>query len=221
MDDHDGEGHNYFADATKLYAAEIRVYPTEIDEEDGEPNVVLGEAERAALGLASVELIDSCFRLARGDPPESPDPDLSEYLPPRYALRYDAEFYQRMCVTLVQVTEKLAGITPVGPHLPATLAEELALHAVLEHARDQWQELLDLGLLKNADPIFHRPTDFGEFIEEAFWDTDYLYLYDDAADGIDESFVGRYQRMAPQDFASWFTHPYGDYRLHPYLRSAE
>jgi hypothetical protein len=80
----------------------------------------------------------------------------------------------------------------------------------------QWQEFLDVGAFDDADPAYRRPVEFDEFEEEAFWDTDFLFLYSDRHDGIDKSEAGKHLGMAPQDFDSWFTLARGDYQIHPY-----
>jgi hypothetical protein len=222
----------------KALAARITVWPDQTAEDaaedaaqaaqDGiplEPVVYLTEAERAALALATQDLIDKCFdSISAADSlpagrqlPERLSP-LVRYLPRRYALRYSGDFHRKMCAALIEMAGKLSGSTIVLGQLPSTLAEELALHAFIERAKDLWQFFLDEGYLDRADPSYRGPVEFlGSFEEVAFWDSDYRFLYEDERDGFAESEEGQNMRIAPQDFASWFTVTYGERSQHPYL----
>ena len=73
-----------------------------------------------------------------GREPFPPQPTLLvDYLPPRYRTRYTPGFFRRLCVCLVLVAAKLAD-PDLHAELPGTLGEELALHALVGHARLSW-----------------------------------------------------------------------------------
>jgi len=211
------------ADVTAL-AARIRAYPDMPAEVAGEPATVrLGGRERAALALAVDELLDDCFQVVEAgagwDGREPFPPQLTllvDYLPPRYRSRYTPGFFRRLCVCLVLVAAKLAD-PDLEAELPGTLGEELALHALVGHARLSWAVKASLGLLDAVGERYQGSPDFDDFVEAAYWDLDYLDLFDDSLDGLYESAVGQSMAYASQDFDDWFTVPYGHWPPHPYL----
>ena len=85
------------------------------------------------------------------------------------------------------------------------------------HARLSWAVKASLGLLDAVGERYQGSPDFDDFVEAAYWDLDYLDLFDDSLDGLYESAVGQSMAYASQDFDDWFTVPYGHWPPHPYL----
>ncbi|WP_175412737.1 hypothetical protein [Streptomyces sp. TRM64462] len=186
-------------------------------EEDGEgpeSGVTLDDAELAAgaLAWACEVLIDELFEdvqtLARAETnvAECEEPLWHlEDLPPRYALRYDQLFSRRFLVTVIALTTRF---TDGSFQRLGCVAEELALKFLLGQAR---VTLDTFGLLGRG---VEDALDF--FADGVYEDTDFLWLYDGAMDGVDEDPAFSSLRIAPMDLASWFT-PFNDGRyVHPY-----
>jgi len=130
---------------------------------------------------------------------------IADYLPPRYLTRYDDEFLRRflMCLTSVGLKLRLPGFHPLG-----CVAEELALHAMIERARELLEE-------------DGEEDDYSAWEDYAFEDADFELLYDDVMDGIEESPVGRRLGMAPMGFHDWFV-PFSPPRVvHPYVDAGD
>jgi len=164
---------------------------------------LLSQHQERALKAAATTLLDRFFadvgHLEAGGDFESTD--LIECLPPRFASKYDHLFAKEFVVCLAAVGSKL--VQP-GNWPLACVAEELALHALIEEA----ESILEVG---------DEEADFGDFRELAFKDDDYLMLFDMAWDGIEDSDLGRQVRVMNLAFDEWFEAFYERIPVHPYV----
>jgi hypothetical protein len=126
---------------------------------------------------------------------------LADYLPPRYRHRYNVLFAKQFltCIILVSWKLRAPGYTPL-----ACVAEELALGAIIQRAK---------ALLESDGEA----SDFGEFEDNVFEDTDFEQLWDPQLDGLSNSELGRYLGMASLDFRDWFKPFRPEYLVHPYV----
>lgn len=124
-------------------------------------------------------------------------------LPDKYRLRYDGLFRHKFVVTLITVGYKLALTEPLDP-LPSRTAEELALHILIEQAKNELQ----------ADAI---EPDFSSFVSLAFQDFDFEVLYDMSVDGIEDTRVGAEMAYGDLRFDEW-SKPFlnATMPIHPY-----
>lgn len=126
-------------------------------------------------------------------------------LPPRYELKYTGDFARKFFVCLITVVWKLGQREIVRP---SCVAEELAVHVLIEEAKAVMQERGE-------------EADFGGFEDVYFEDLDFEFLYDDAYDGIEISDLGEQMGVTNLAFAEWFAR-FGppespDYlEVHPY-----
>ena len=99
---------------------------------------------------------------------------------------------------------KLAQPEPPQPLLSCT-AEELALHALIENA----------NMILKEDGV---EADFGLFIDDAFQDFDYKFLYNLEMDGVEDTEVGIQHGIGRLHFDEWFI-PFDNAAtaVHPYL----
>jgi hypothetical protein len=157
----------------------------------------------AALYDAATMLTDQFFDdvaglLADGDFAQSA---MAGYLPAKYLLRYNVLFAKQFLACLLTVAWKLRA----PDYYPlACVAEELALHAIIECA----EALLESEGLQ---------ADFTEFEDEAFEDADVEQLFDPALDGIENSELGQKLGMAHLRFEDWFRPFRGEDPVHPYV----
>ncbi|MFJ2585717.1 hypothetical protein [Streptomyces sp. NPDC087538] len=100
---------------------------------------------------------------------------LLEGLPGRYALQYNVSFARRFLVTAIALTTRF---TRGSFQQLSCVAEELVLRLLLEQAKSTLDlyGLLDSGTSSALD----------SFADQVYEDMDHEWLYDDAADGIDE-----------------------------------
>ncbi|MFC1707245.1 hypothetical protein ACFL59_10605 [Planctomycetota bacterium] len=126
---------------------------------------------------------------------------LIDLLPLRYLPRYDLAFARRFLVCAVTVAWKLSA---PDEQLLACLAEELALHAIVQRASG-------LLVVEAIEP------DFGTFCDIAFKDQDYLFLFDGAQDGIEDSAIGDAMGIVNLRFADWFRPFYETVPVHPFV----
>lgn len=117
-----------------------------------------------------------------------------EGLPRRYALQYSASFARRLLVTAIAMTTRFTHGTF---QQLSCVAEELLLKLLLEQARSTLDlyRLLDAGTSSALE----------SFADQVYEDMDHEWLYDDAADGIDEEPTLASLGVAPMDIKSWFT----------------
>ncbi len=128
-------------------------------------------------------------------------------LPQRYRLKYTSGFARRFLACLLTAVWKLGQREPIRP---SCVAEELAVHILLEEAEALAQ---DHGV----------EVDFDDFRDAFFEDLDFEFLYDDAYDGIETADIAEGMGIANLAFADWFERfgpPEGsDYtEVHPYAR---
>ncbi len=128
-------------------------------------------------------------------------------LPQRYRLKYTSGFARRFLACLLTAVWKLGQREPIRP---SCVAEELAVHILLEEAEALAQ---DHGV----------EVDFDDFRDAFFEDLDFEFLYDDAYDGIEKADIAEGMGIANLAFADWFERfgpPEGsDYtEVHPYAR---
>ncbi len=165
--------------------------------------------EQQALQVGCDWLIDHAFDELEAvkDPKDIVNTVMGGHLPERYLYKYTQLFFRKFAVCLITVTWKLAQ----PEHMPlSSLAEELAAWAIIMEARRVIEE--DRGE-EEAEKAFDA------FIDGYFEDTDFLYLFENASDGIDESQVAQMMGMSSLAFADWFL-PFSDEpsrRAHPYV----
>jgi hypothetical protein len=163
---------------------------------------ILSATKRQALHATVVLLLDDAFEVlaTSGELHES---RLASYLPPRLERHYTESLHRGMLVALTTVGGQLASTD--APPLRC-LAEELALHTIIEHA-GVWLEIRG-----EHDEGWER------YEDEVFEDTDFEFLYDPAWDGIEshESDVTRALGMANLHPDDWFKPFRTDQPVHPY-----
>ena len=163
---------------------------------------VLPDLKREALHAAVVLLLDDGFEsLARNG-------DLSEsmfvwYLPERLEHHYTEVLYRGMLVAIANVGGQLAD---TDAPLLRCLADEMALHVIMEHA-GVW--------LKGRGELDEGWSDYEECV---FEDTDFELLYDPAWDGIEDpdSDIARQTGMAHLYPKDWFKAFRSNEPVHPY-----
>ena len=168
------------------------------------PREVLPESHWRALYEANMVLIDGVMEDLVALRSGTPFADLTagDLLPSRYVPRYDESVLRRFLACLVSVGLKLRlpGFHPLG-----CTAEELALHVMVARACERLDEEEDAP-------------DFGAWESYAFEDTDFLLLYEQALDGIEDTPAGQALGIDHLHLAEWFlpfnpprvVHPYAD-----------
>lgn len=151
-------------------------------------------------------LVDECFEdiSALLDGADFSSVEMATYLPPKYLPRYTPQFAKQFLACILTVAWKLRA---PGVHRLACVAEELALAAIIERARDVLED-------QGVEPAF------GAFEQCAFEDLDYELLFRPELDGIEDTAVGRNLAMANLHFGDWFS-PFRDENpVHPYVADA-
>jgi hypothetical protein len=152
---------------------------------------VLAEHERRLLLEAAQELIDTTLMdLGASDRPDWTADNwlIGTMLPPRFRLRYTAEFARRFFVCLVTVVWKLGQREPIRL---SCVADELAAHVLLQEAESFAEEQ-------------DQPVDFASFRDTLFEDLDFEFLYDETYDGIERTGLGEAMGTTHLPFAEWF-----------------
>jgi hypothetical protein len=167
------------------------------------PEGLLSPKQDGALRAAVTILLDRFFAdvghlKAGGD---FADTDMAEYLPPRFAAKYNHVFAKEFLVCLATVATKL--IQP-GNWPLACVGEELALSAMIQDAETILEE-------RGGE------ADLGDFRELATKDNDYLMLFDMAWDGIEDADLGRQVRVMNLALNEWFEPFYEGIPVHPYV----
>ncbi len=166
----------------------------------------LTTSEQQALQQACDLLIDGIFNDISEvqENKDVADTMLGAFLPPRYMTKYTPLFLRQFSVCVITVAWKLAQ----AQHMPlSSLAEEIAAWATIREAKAILEED---GKIENS---------FDAFIDVYFEDTDFLYLFDNAYDGIDELEVGQMLGISSLAFHDWFL-PFSDEpsrTAHPYV----
>ncbi|MFC1705845.1 hypothetical protein ACFL59_03370 [Planctomycetota bacterium] len=167
------------------------------------PDDILPAHHAAALRNAAqdvvAQLLDDLTMLEGGVAID--ETGLIDLLPRRYLPRYDLAFARAFLVCVITVAWKLEA---PGERLLACLAEELALHAIVQRASD-------LLTVKAIEP------DFGTFCDIAFKDQDCLFLFDGAQDGIEDSAIGDAMGIVNLRFDDWFRPFYETVPVHPFV----
>jgi len=132
------------------------------------------------------------------------DLQLASYLPPQYAARYTPVFVKQFLACLMTVSWKLRS---PEYHDLACVGEELALAAILHLAEAL---LEDQGLEPN----------FTAYVDTAFEDTDFEYLFEPEWDGIEDSELARPFGIAALRFADWMKPFRGEQPVHPYCEDS-
>jgi len=131
----------------------------------------------------------------------------ARHLPQRYTYKYTPLFLRQFTVCLITVTWKLAQ----SDHMPlSSLAEELVAWAIIEEAKRLLEEKSGESEAENS---------FDDFIDVYFEDTDFLYLFENAYDGIEETQPGQVMGISSLAFDNWFL-PFSDEPsriAHPYV----
>jgi len=121
------------------------------------------------------------------------------YLPPRYRLQYDDVFAKKFHVCFTIAGWKLFAD---GEQYLSCLAEEMSVSAIIRCA----EALLE---------VQGKKANFASFKDCVLEDADFEWLWDDSADGIDETEIGAAMGMANLAFADWFK-PFNKHRhVHP------
>jgi hypothetical protein len=173
----------------------------------------LSEHERRILFEAAQELIDTTLMdLGASDRPDWTADNwlIGTLLPPRFRLRYTADFARRFFMCLVTVVWKLG---QREPNRLSCVAEELAAHILLLEAE---------ALAEEQD----QPVDFSSFRDMLFEDLDFEFLYDETYDGIERTELGEVMGITHLAFAEWFERfgpPAGSAyaEVHPYAQQHE
>lgn len=145
------------------------------------------------------EVFDSLRALDEGE--EFADTFMATWLPRKYLPRYDIRFARRFAVCLISVAGKL---TDHHPHVLASVAEEMALAAILDAA----ESVLDVKGHK---------VDMRAEAEAAFQDADFELLFDPRWDGLEDDESVSHLAMANLRFEAWFSSFRDDSLVHPYL----
>ncbi len=166
----------------------------------------LPEPQRRALLAACDLLIDQSFEdLAALDQGAAfRDLWMAEWVPTKYLPRYDALFAKKLTVCLIAVAGKL---TDPHPHLLASVAEEMALAAIVEQAATDLEEAGREGDV----------TELRDVADGAFQDRDFELLFNPRWDGIEETEAGERLAMANLRFEDWFRPFRDEVPVHPYV----
>jgi hypothetical protein len=186
-------------------------YTEEGDDEEKYGPLVSREAAEIAAGalvygihLLVDELFADLGRLANDGPNVAESDEvfmLLEDLPERYVLKYDVLFVRRLVTTAVCMTARLTQ-PDFGPL--TCVAEELLMRLLLT----QTEVTADLyGLL---DDEVRQALEV--FADEVYEDMDHEWLYQPAADGIDEDPAFAQMGIAPMGINDWFK-PFNDERF--------
>lgn len=178
----------------------------------------LSQSKRKALAAGIDLLIDQFFddfaHNERDELEAVADTTLAWHLPPHYLPKYSHQFLKQFSVCIITVAWKL---TQPKPAVLSSLAEEIAAWAILTTAQVH---------IELAQEVNHKQTIedlFGSFIDMLFEDTDFLFLFDQEYDGIENTTVGQMLGMTSLAFADWLR-PFGDdpsYMVHPYVFRSE
>jgi hypothetical protein len=157
----------------------------EVTEEDLPPFKRVALLTGAAILLD--QLSDDLAHLAGGGGVAATN--MIRFLPPAFAPRYTVRFAQQFLESASAVADEL--IQP-GHRQPACVGEELALHALIDHAE---AVLVAAG----EDPSLE------DFREAACEDFDCLLLFEMRFDGFEDSAVADSLGMSNLRFEDWFT----------------
>jgi hypothetical protein len=209
--------------ASQLRAFDLDVFDTSDsdDESSGEEPDDTAKLAAGALIFASSLVIDELFQdiktLAENNGSVADSDDVFmvlDDLPERFAQHYNGRFARQFLVATVMITARLTAEewTP-----PASIAEALALHIVVENAK----VLLDGHDLLDDDVSLEHL--FNGFDDAAYEDVDHELLYRRDLDGFeDDQDITSSLRMADMRVGAWF-HPLADSdaTVHPFSAHVE
>lgn len=159
----------------------------------------LTEAQRNALREATCILTDQCF-----DETES---WFEDFLPPRFRPFYTGLFMHSFAVCIVTVAWKLFA---QGQHMLGSVAEEMALNALIQQAK---------SVMELDDQL---PGDkWDDYAETAFEDFDFETLWDDELDGVEVTEIGEQAGIANLSLRDWFKPFDGRGGVHAYVADFE
>jgi hypothetical protein len=166
----------------------------------------IGELEpdlRQALLDACAVVVDEAFNSLEmlADDETFADTPMASWLPRTHLLRYDAGFARRFAACLIAVAGKL---TDRHPHVLASVAEEMALAAILDEA----EAILEMDGIQ---------ADMRAEAEGAFQDTDFESLFDPRWDGVEDAEEVAHLAMANLSFTEWFRPFRDEIPVHPYV----
>ena len=158
-------------------------------------------------GTASFMIDEGLSAVADGRHPS--ESVLGSALPPRVFITDPGRRLQEAVVALIALADRICDARP--QLAPRCLLEELVAYALLETTE-----------ARLVDELGHDPsTAWGSFRMMTFEDQDFLYLWDDSLDGIDESSVGQAVGMTSLSIRDW-GFPFDEDRpVHPYYASAD
>jgi hypothetical protein len=178
----------------------------------------LAPSKREALAAGIEILIDELFEdfthTGRDELEDMAGTTLAWHLPLHYLPKYTPPFLKQFSVCIMTVAWKLA---QPKPRVLSSIAEELATWAILTAAKQHIELLQEEEDEDNSEQTAEDL--FEDFVEVLFEDIDFLFLFDDAYDGIETSTVGQMLAMTSLSFADWFR-PFNDdpsYMAHPYV----
>lgn len=203
--------------ATRLAAFPPESFGYSDDEEKRRVDRETAEVAAGALVYAIDLLVDELFGDLAGleeDGPSLEESDgpfmILEDLPPQFALQYTVLFVRRLIVTAVALTGRFT-----QPHFGrlSCVAEELLMRLLLTHAEvaaDTYGLLTDE--LRTAWEVF---------ADEVYDDMDHEWLYDPAADDIDQDPGLAHLGIAPMGVKDWFTPFDEEGHVHPYAANGD
>ncbi|HVB61021.1 MAG TPA: hypothetical protein VNE61_07500 [Ktedonobacteraceae bacterium] len=170
---------------------------------------LLTSREQQALANGCAILIDQVFADLEDihEPQDVVHSKLFAHLPARYLSKYTPLFCRQFAVCIITVAWKVAQ----SHRVPLSLvAEELAAWAIITEAKNIIEEEKGEKAAEQA---------FDPFVDGYVENTDFVFLFDDASDGIDEGVIGQLTGMSSLRFDDWFV-PFSDEparTAHPYV----
>ena len=149
----------------------------------------LPESHRIALEIAYSDFLDAYFKISPTDAGKIEQ--VADWLPKKHVNRYTPMFCGRFIVCMSSVAERLVQPERTAP-VPRSTAEAFALHVLVQHATT---------ILKDVQRI---DADFSQFTSMAFRDTDFLSLYEAAADVPGVDLNKRVSLPNNLEFNDWF-----------------
>ncbi len=160
------------------------------------------EALRGGIDSTVDGLVDDIATFLKEDHVDIEQTWIAYRLPQLYRPLYTPVFLKQFLACVLTVAWKL--YAPRNYAL-ASVAEELALHVIIESAKVN----LDLiGIKGNFDNIY----------DLAYEDTDFLMLFDRRLDGIEDTVIGERLAVMNLRFRDWFKPFAPDEPINPYCR---
>jgi len=160
------------------------------------------DLRRALLDACSIvadEAFNSLEELAEGS--SFADTFMASWVPRKYLGRYDTHFARGFAACVISVAGKL---TDRHPHVLASVAEEMALAAILDEA----ESILET----RGHPVHMRAE-----AEAAFQDADFELLFTPRWDGLEDDEAVAHLAIANLRFEDWFRPFRDEIPVHPYV----